>query len=843
MSQESSSSIHSTLASTVRQRFLEELSRGAGVVAAAVQVRLTEVIDEPANVKEQQLRREALSAYRSAKSSWIEGTRSAWHKVLHPDAEAKSGLPSDLSGLELVGTHEAENQILASRLASELRDKLYSEIDDLKVRMRRLEGKTELADNDILRPEVFVGRLVDQWSNAGMPADSWGLVAEVVKHQLINLTKDAFANANKLLVSEDILPVIGLKDRVRAPVRAASKGGASRFGKVGPDSTGGGFGAGRQDYGGGTGGGVGSFGGGAMQGGGPMMGGAAGMGVSPMGESYPSRASTSAAPYWGAAAPAPDSGATSMAQPYWGVAAPEGSPAEQASWAQAMAAAAPPARAAMQAQGMAGRIRRIFVSRVGSDMAAGAVPVAPSPGLVQAMAQQSALVVMDPSTMGGGDTVVYERSPAAVARLAGNLREQTTELKNKAETKSEKATIEIVALMFQAILAEERIPPGIRVWFARLQMPVLRMALEDPDFFATTDHPARLLIDRMGSCVMGFEPSGVQGSAMEAEVKRIVQVIEQYPETGKKVYQIVYAEFQKFLARFLTEKESTQKVVSVAQKVEQRETLAIQYTIEMRNMLKELPVRDEVRDFLFKVWSEVLAVSALRIGAKHEDTLALKKCATDLVWAASAKPSRVDRAKVIQDLPKLLTRLRSGMTLLGIAPQEQETHIKAVSDTLADAFMSKTQAIPQEQIDAMAERLNNLEDFVSEDGVGDLPLDTESIEMMLGIDAAQIEVVADGGSKPTPAMVAWTQDLHLGSWFTLDHNGQVSQVQFAWRSDRKQLNLFAATTGKTYLIQAGRLAAYLQAGLLRPQEDEALTIRATRDALTKLEANPERLLT
>ena len=92
-----------------------------------------------------------------------------------------------------------------------------------------------------------------------------------------------------------------------------------------------------------------------------------------------------------------------------------------------------------------------------------------------------------------------------MARVAVDLREKTAELKKKAETKGEKATIEIVALMFQAILAEERIPPGIRVWFARLQMPVLRMALEDPDFLGTTTHPARLLIDRMGSCVMGFD--------------------------------------------------------------------------------------------------------------------------------------------------------------------------------------------------------------------------------------------------------------------------------------------------------------------------------------------------
>jgi hypothetical protein len=341
---------------------------------------------------------------------------------------------------------------------------------------------------------------------------------------------------------------------------------------------------------------------------------------------------------------------------------------------------------------------------------------------------------------------------------------------------------------------------------------------------------------------MGFDAAGVEGHAMEVEVRRIVQVIEQYPETGKKVYEIVYEEFQRFLSKFLTVKESAQKVVSVAQQVEQKETLTIQFTIELRSLLQDMPVRDEIRDFLFKVWAEVLAVSAVRKGPKHADTLTLKKSASDLVWSASAKPNRADRARVIQDLPSLLARLRAGMTLLTMAPPEQEAHIKKISDTLADAFLSKTQAIAQDKIDALAERLSSLEDFVSEDGVGDLPLDAESIEMMLGIDAADIEVVANGGAKPTAAMQAWAQELDLGSWFTLDHNSQVVRVQLAWSSERKHLNLFATPSGKSFLIQSGRLAAYLQAGLLLPQEEETLTVRAARDAMTKLEANPERLL-
>jgi hypothetical protein len=499
--------------------------------------------------------------------------------------------------------------------------------------------------------------------------------------------------------------------------------------------------------------------------------------------------------------------------------------------------AVPMTRARGQAMGVVGQLKRLLTGSVGTNFESTA-QLKPSAGLAAAMTRSSAAAAAGM----GGDTLIQERNPAGVARAADDLRRWSTELKSKAETPNEKAVIEVVALMFQAILQEERIPPAIRLWVARLQMPVLRVALAEPDFFGTLDHPARQLIDRMGSCVMGFDASGINGSALETEVKRVVQVIEQYPETGRRVYQLVYDEFQKFLAQFLTDQASTQKAVSVAQQVEQKETLTIQYTIEMRNMLKDMPVSDAIAQFLFKVWAEVLAVAAVRKGPQHAETLALKKLASDLVWSASAKPNRSDRARVIGALPQLLQNLRAGMTLLGVPAQAQDAHIKTVNDTLADAFVSKTQAIPAAQIAAMAKRLAHLEDFVGEEGLSELPLDAQNIEMMLGMDASNIDVVTDGGSNPTAAMTAWAQELQIGSWFTLDHNGRVAQVQFVWRSERKHLNLFASTDGRSYLIQSARLAAYLQAGLLIPEEQETLTVRATRDALGKLAANPERLL-
>jgi len=464
----------------------------------------------------------------------------------------------------------------------------------------------------------------------------------------------------------------------------------------------------------------------------------------------------------------------------------------------------------------------------------------PSPRLMTALAHRP----LPAETLDGDATgqALPELLVQQVAQMAGELQQQSGELKKLAQNDNEKAIIELITLMFQSILQEDRIPPGIRVWFARLQMPVLSLALTDPNFFNRQDHPARLLIDHMGSCVLGFDASAVNSEDLAAEIKRVVQVIEQYPDAGERVYQRVYEEFKEFLKGFLTQKTATQKVVGVAQQVEQKEALAIQCTIELRNQIKEIPVRDGIRDFLYKVWSEVIAVASMRQGGQHETTLALKKAATDLIWAASAKPDRADRARLVADLPGLLQSLRYGMGLLGWSAAVQDGHIKVISDILADAFMSKTPAIDVELVQALAERLVHLEDYFTSDGAEELPLDAQSIEDLLGIDASDLEVVASGGGEANPVMMAWAQNLSLGAWFALDYLDQSVQVQYVWRSPLAHLHLFSSVVGRSYLIQTARLAAYLQDGMLRPQEEASLMVRATRNAMAKLEVDPARLL-
>ncbi|WP_428421588.1 DUF1631 family protein [Methylibium sp.] len=493
------------------------------------------------------------------------------------------------------------------------------------------------------------------------------------------------------------------------------------------------------------------------------------------------------------------------------------------------------ARTAGHAEAVLGRLNKLVGRQVPSF--ADTAEMQPSPSFKRAIAEAQSGIQRQLATTGRDDRVAIS-TPA----LLQELQQRKQALKEAASTPVERATIEIVALLFQSILTEEKIPAVVRVWFARLQMPVLRVAVSEPDFFATTDHPARKLIDRMGACVMGFDVSSrAAGDALDKEIKRVVQVVEAYPDTGRRVFQTVLTEFERFLEHyFKTENEATRKGVSLAQQVEQRETMAIQYTIELRKMLNEVPVQEGVRNFLFHVWADVLATMALKSGAASEATKIMKRAAADLIWSAGAKVSREERADVIRRLPPLLKTLREGMAEAGLAPEKQDEHIQALNDSLAAAFTAKAAAIPAERLEELMARLEDLEEMLPD--AEDMHIDESIVMDLSGHESTELQIVTDGGSMPTPAMIAWARELQVGGWYMLEHRGRIESVQLAWHGMRKQLSLFVSQQGRGTLFQQHRLASFLQAGLLVPAQDEALTVRATRSALAKLDADPQRLL-
>jgi hypothetical protein len=780
-------------------------------------------------------------------------------------AAVLSGLPRMPHGAQPTATRAGELalvedatidlEILVSRMALAMMDKASWEFSDLRYRMSALDRRDEMDPHDVLRPHALARAAVDGWRTAGLSVDHWRVAQPLLHEEFAALVHEAYHETNRWLIGQGVCPEVNLRQFIRRSRDAGTP--------LVPAVAMGGGGGGDPSSGG------------AVRGGAAIPGGsgaaAAGGGtVASPGERFPSPASLQARPggagYQGMTpenahqyAPtvvaslgrsAEGSGAWRSGRGAAGASGAEGAHTGRGDVqdeTRMMTRSPGLLRSIEQAEAVLGRLNRLVSRQVPNFYSSTiAQPHPPaSPGLRAAINEVQAAVQhrFEPAPDAQGNVPVLPSS--AVVSTPGLLQElqaRKATLKQAATTPVERATIEVVALMFQSLLTEERIPAAVRVWFARLQMPVLRVAIAEPDFFATIDHPARKLIDRMGACVMGFEAGSAGVSEpMEREIKRVVQVVEAYPDTGRRVFQTVLTEFERFLEDYFKSANlAASKGVSLAQQIEQRETLAIQYTIELRKMLNEVPVHDSVREFLFHVWADVLATTAIKAGQASESTKAMHKAAAELIWLASAKVSREERSDALRRLPPLLKKLREGMVSAGVPVPRQDEYIQALNNALQAAFSARTATIPTERLNELMMQLETLEDMLPD--VDHLEIDESMVRDLSGHETKDLEVVAEGGSMPTPAMVAWSNNLSVGSWFRLDYRDSIANVQLAWQGSRKQFSLFVSPQGRGILFQKHRLAAFLQAGLLVPVEEESLTVRATRDALAKLDADPGRLL-
>lgn len=807
------------IASQARRLYTEQLVKGlVGVVQAAID-HARNLLDKPSEHATFQRRRDLVQSLMTGAQAWHRSIVSGLRHVLTHGVSAS--LPGDLpapgsrgsgsttsgqTSFSLVSDEAIDLEIVTSRLALAIMDRASWEFSDLRSRVVHLEGRTELDPQDMLRAHVLARVVFEAWRSSAQTLEGWRELQSVLHDEFAGLVEDSYHEVNRWLMEQGVLPEVDLRPFIR---RATTHPNAPLGWQAGTGMSGhSGFGTGPGHSG---------FGGQAEGGGGSAYGAAMGYSGGYSGGGHSSGA------------------------------AGQGSVGDET---RLMTRATPLARGREHAEAVLGRLNRLIgrhVPEFGLSTRSQGLgrPTVAAPGLSPGLAR--AIETAQASIRQRLGSVSKSGEPQVTAPvMLEELHQRKQVLKKAAATSEERATIEIVALLFQSILTEDRIPAAVRIWFARLQMPVLRVAVSEPDFFATLDHPARRLIDRMGACVMGFDNAAGTGTevgeALGREIKRVVQVVEAYPDTGRRVFQTVLTEFEKFLEHyFKNENEATKKGVSLAQQVEQRETMAIQYTIELRKMLNEVPVQEGVRQFLFHVWADVLATTGVRFGAQGDTTRAMKRAAADLIWSASAKVTREERAEVIRRLPQLLRSLREGMASAGIDSVKQEEHIQMLNNSLAAAFTAKVAVISDDRLRQLMDRLETLEELLPEQSEVDID-ESMVLDLSGHQSSSELEVVSEGGSLPSPAMLAWARELQVGSWYMLDSGGRNEPVQLAWHGMRKQLSLFVTREARCVLFHQHRLASYLQAGLLLPAQDEALTVRATRSALAKLDVDGARLL-
>ena len=684
------------------------------------------------------------------------------------------------SGEALDAGQEAQNaDWLAFRLAATVLERAHGQFDDLRARVTKLEQTAELDAHDVLSPKAVARIAVQTWKAAELPLSIWQDLQPNLHEAFALYLEQAYHAANEWLIDHGVMSEIGLRalsgNALTPPVQARALQAVEPLFEGDTDGTGG--------------------------------------------------TNSTNRPYDDATPPGPaGSDPAEATSARWSGATVTQRLSHYS--AEPPATGVPPAVAPAPEPPLEGPAHKLL----GALHRLGALAGGPPTGGQGETAFQATVLASSSPTDSAAATVVAPLQGSGPVAQAWSY---------APATQDERSTLEVVGLMFHSVLAEDRVPAVVRVWFARLQMPALRVALSEPELFTSPDHPTRRLIDRIGACVLGFGRKGpAADEALELEIKRIVQVVEAYPDSGRRVFQTVLGEFEKFLESYFREQsETSRKALSLAQQLEQRETLAIQNTIEFRRMLEGEPVQDGVRQFLFDVWADVLATVSVSQGPSSDRARAMKRVASDLIWSAGAKVTREERADVLRRMPALLKAIREGMSTAGIPAERQEELIKKLNDSLTEGFTAKAAPLPQRKLQDLMEQLESLEEMMPEGLQFDI--DESFVRDIPGASDTELEVVSEGGGEPITAMLSWARELPVGSWYMLKHGDTERPVQLVWQGTRRLLALFVSAEGKCLLFQLRRLAAYLQSGLMQPAQDEDLTIKGIRGSLDILALLPK----
>jgi len=247
---------------------------------------------------------------------------------------------------------------------------------------------------------------------------------------------------------------------------------------------------------------------------------------------------------------------------------------------------------------------------------------------------------------------------------ANLIHQHRDELRQAATGRLDHMVIDVVGSLFDQILSDPKVPPQMARLLARLQLPVLRVALGDETFFSSRRHPVRQFVNRMGSLACAFDDfSDDPGRSFLAHVRDLVQDVAQGDFDRMDVYTGKLDELEAFIAE---QTRTTLKAAGdAAAVVERRETdlrLQQRYALQLQQQLARVPMQDFLRNFLAQVWSQAI-VLASREGAP-ERALRLRTLGRGLVMSVQPKGGTAARADFLRELPNLMRTLNEGLDLI-----------------------------------------------------------------------------------------------------------------------------------------------------------------------------------
>jgi hypothetical protein len=293
--------------------------------------------------------------------------------------------------------------------------------------------------------------------------------------------------------------------------------------------------------------------------------------------------------------------------------------------------------------------------------------------------------------------------------MAANLiRAHRDELRQASTGSLDHMVIDVVGSLFDQILSDPRVPPQMARQIARLQLPVLRVALADNTFFSSRKHPVRRFVNRMASLAAAFEDLDEgTGKQFMARVRELVQEIVQGDFDQIELYSTKLAALESFVAQQAkAEVEANVQAVSVVDGKESDLRVQQRYMLQLRTALTPLSLPEYLRDFLAQVWSQAIALATRREGAQSETVQRMKRAGRDLVMSVQPKGSPAMRKKFLMQLPPLMKDLNEGMKLVGWPEAAQKDFFGKLLPAHADSL--KGQPLTELEYNLLAKQLEGV---------------------------------------------------------------------------------------------------------------------------------------
>ncbi len=337
-------------------------------------------------------------------------------------------------------------------------------------------------------------------------------------------------------------------------------------------------------------------------------------------------------------------------------------------------------------------------------------------------------------------------------------------------------TVDMVGMMFDFVRADRQLPQPFQSALHKLQIPILRAALNDPQAVLERHAPARQLLEELAGMGMGWtEQSDRRGKTL-AKVTQIVDAVIQDYRDDPAVLQELVNDLRNF--RDSRNQMAERRAERAQQALKGREQLQfarqnVAQMLQRRTTDTRLPPL--VKDLLEKAWAHVMVLAVLRHGTHSEQWKKAVAMVDELIWSVTFKKTEQSVTRLRTRLPVLAKALTKGLRTVGY----QDAEIKKILFNLKKLYRSLIQNTGSDRVvvEASDQGLTIRGENIVEQAVLDetpvvdcpeaLP---EVLEELRGWKAGKWVMFHTDRGEPTRAKLSWISPI-TGHYLFVDQRG------------------------------------------------------------------------